>query len=47
VLYDARGARFNEIKVAWDPANPLSGRTPTIQDLSIHAATQQGTACVA
>jgi adenylyltransferase/sulfurtransferase len=46
VLYDARGARFTEIKIAWDPANPLSGRTPTIEDLSIHAGAQ-GAACVA
>jgi len=47
VLYDARSARFNEIKVTWDPANPLSGRAPTIQDLSIHAGPQHGAVCVA
>lgn len=47
VLYDARGARFNEIKIAWDPANPLSGRAPTIHDLTIHADAQHGTVCVA
>ena len=29
LLYDARAARFTEIKIAWDPANPLSGRAPT------------------
>jgi adenylyltransferase/sulfurtransferase len=47
LLYDARNARFNEIKIAWDPANPLSGRAPTIHDLSIHAATRHGTECAA
>ena len=26
LLYDARNTRFNEIKIAWDPANPLSGK---------------------
>ena len=25
LIYDALAARFTEIKVAWDPANPLSG----------------------
>lgn len=37
LLYDAQAARFIEIKVAWDPANPLSGTAPTIRDLAIHA----------
>jgi hypothetical protein len=41
LLYDARSARFNEIRIAWDPANPLSGKTPTIRDLSIHAGAPQ------
>jgi adenylyltransferase/sulfurtransferase len=36
LIYDARAARFSEIKVAWDPANPLSGTSPTIRDLSVH-----------
>jgi adenylyltransferase/sulfurtransferase len=36
LLYDALAARFNDIKVAWDPTNPLSGVDPTISDLSIH-----------
>src|SRR6478752_3080316 len=40
LIYDARATRFNEIKIAWDPANPLSGRAPTIRDLSIHAGGQ-------
>ena len=47
LLYDARGCRFNEIKIAWDPANPLSGNTPTIRDLSIHAGTEPGAVCAA
>jgi molybdopterin-synthase adenylyltransferase len=47
LLYDARNARFNEIKVAWDPANPLSGKAPTIRDLSIHAGGGQGAVCAA
>ena len=47
LLYDARSARFNEIRIAWDPANPLSGKTPTIRDLSIHAGAQQGAVCAA
>jgi adenylyltransferase/sulfurtransferase len=37
LLYDAQAARFTEIRIAWDPANPLSGTAPTIRDLSIHA----------
>jgi molybdopterin/thiamine biosynthesis adenylyltransferase len=43
LLYDGLAARFTEIKLAWDPANPLSGREPTIRDLSIHAARATGT----
>ena len=47
LLYDARATRFTEIKIAWDPANPLSGQTPTIRDLSIHAGAQPGEVCAA
>jgi adenylyltransferase/sulfurtransferase len=47
LLYDALAARFTEIKVGWDPANPLSGTTPTIRDLSIHARAGDGAICVA
>ena len=36
IIYDARGGRFQTVTIAWDPANPLSGETPTITDLSIH-----------
>jgi adenylyltransferase/sulfurtransferase len=45
VLYDARSTRFNEIRIAWDEANPLSGRSPTIRDLSIHAGGSDAPAC--
>ena len=31
LIYDALGARFETLKYAWDPDNPLSGRTPTIR----------------
>jgi adenylyltransferase/sulfurtransferase len=47
LLYDALAARFTEIKVAWDPANPLSGERPSISDLSIHAQAKDGAVCVA
>jgi adenylyltransferase/sulfurtransferase len=47
VLYDAQASRFTEIKVAWDPANPLSGTSPAIHDLSIHQASGSGAMCVA
>jgi len=47
LLYDARSARFNDIKVGWDPANPLSGRSPTIRDLSAHQGADSGAVCVA
>ncbi|WP_072396318.1 HesA/MoeB/ThiF family protein [Hyphomicrobium sp. CS1GBMeth3] len=38
LLYDAKEPRFETVRVAWDPDNPLTGRTPTIRDLSGHAA---------
>lgn len=38
LLYDAKDARFEKISVPWDPENPLSGRVPTITDLSHHDA---------
>ncbi|MBU2533239.1 MAG: molybdopterin-synthase adenylyltransferase MoeB [Alphaproteobacteria bacterium] len=37
MIYDALGGRFQNIKLKWDPKNPLSGENPTIRDLSIHA----------
>jgi adenylyltransferase/sulfurtransferase len=36
VMIDARAMRFETLSYAWDPANPLSGETPTIRDLSGH-----------
>lgn len=36
MIWDALGARFSEMKYRWDPANPLSGTTPTIKDLAVH-----------
>jgi adenylyltransferase/sulfurtransferase len=38
LLYDGLAARFTEVRLDWNPDNPLSGRQPTIRDLSIHAA---------
>jgi len=37
VMLDARAMRFETLRYAWDPANPLSGEKPTIRDLSVHA----------
>ncbi len=37
VIYDAKSSRFESVKIAWDPDNAISGRNPTIRDLSIHA----------
>jgi len=36
LIYDARGARFQTVNIAWDPNNPLNGENPTILDLSAH-----------
>lgn len=36
LIYDARSCRFENVNIAWDPANPLSGESPTITDLSVH-----------
>jgi molybdopterin-synthase adenylyltransferase len=36
VMLDARAMRFETLRYAWDPANPLSGEHPTIHDLSGH-----------
>jgi molybdopterin/thiamine biosynthesis adenylyltransferase len=36
MVFDALAARFETITVKWDPDNPLTGRQPTITDLSIH-----------
>jgi molybdopterin/thiamine biosynthesis adenylyltransferase len=37
VMIDARAMRFETLRYAWDPSNPLSGERPTITDLSPHA----------
>ena len=39
VIYDALACRFEQVKIAWDPANPLSGEAPRYRDLSHHRAT--------
>jgi len=36
LMVDARAMRFETLRYVWDPANPLSGESPTITDLSIH-----------
>jgi molybdopterin-synthase adenylyltransferase len=36
LMVDARSMRFETLRYAWDPSNPLSGETPSIRDLSIH-----------
>ena len=36
VMIDARAMRFETLRYRWDPANPLSGESPTIHDLSMH-----------
>ena len=38
LIYDGKDTRFETIRVAWDPDNPLSGRNPTIRDFSVHCA---------
>ncbi|HEX2840885.1 HesA/MoeB/ThiF family protein [Hyphomicrobium sp.] len=38
LLYDAKEPRFETIRVAWDPDNPLTGLKPTIFDLTPHQA---------
>ena len=37
VMLDASAMRFETLRYAWDPANPLTGTKSTIKDLSIHA----------
>ncbi len=45
LIYDALSTRFETVKVSWDPENPLSGRNPTIRDLS-HHKNAAGDVCV-
>jgi adenylyltransferase/sulfurtransferase len=47
VIYDALAARFEHVKVGFDPDNPLSGKNPAIKDLSLHAAPPAEPACAA
>jgi molybdopterin-synthase adenylyltransferase len=37
VMLDARAMRFETLRYAWDPANPLTGEKAAIKDLSLHA----------
>jgi adenylyltransferase/sulfurtransferase len=37
LMVDARDMRFETVNYGWDETNPLSGKNPTIRDLSIHA----------
>jgi adenylyltransferase/sulfurtransferase len=36
LMVDARSMRFETLGYAWDESNPLSGRSPTLRDLSAH-----------
>lgn len=36
LLYDALQARFSTVTYAWDPENPLNGRSPRFRDLTHH-----------
>lgn len=36
LMIDTRSMRFETLRYAWDPSNPLSGEKPTIKDLSGH-----------
>jgi adenylyltransferase/sulfurtransferase len=44
LTYDALGMRFREVRLRRDPRCPLCGETPSIRDLSIHAATAEACA---
>jgi len=35
VMIDARAMRFETLRYAWDPANPLTGERPTIGELVV------------
>ena len=37
LMIDARSMRFETLAYQWDPNNPLSGKNPTLRDLSSHA----------
>jgi molybdopterin-synthase adenylyltransferase len=46
MIWDALAAEFQELKVAWDPSNALSGTPRVITDLSFHRGTA-GAVCTA
>ncbi|HEY0292861.1 MAG TPA: HesA/MoeB/ThiF family protein, partial [Hansschlegelia sp.] len=37
LVVDALAMRFETLTYEWDPDNPVTGRAPTIRDLSVHA----------
>jgi molybdopterin/thiamine biosynthesis adenylyltransferase len=37
LIYDAKDTRFEKVAISWDPDNALSGTSPSIKDLSVHA----------
>lgn len=43
LICDVLASRFELVSVPWDPDNPLSGRAPTIVDLTIHRQTGDST----
>jgi adenylyltransferase/sulfurtransferase len=47
VIYDALTTRFDTMRYAWDPDNPLTGHRPSIRDLSIHAVATDAAVCAA
>ncbi|MTD94579.1 molybdopterin-synthase adenylyltransferase MoeB [Hyphomicrobium sp. xq] len=47
LMYDALAARFETLSIAWDPENPISGRNPSITDLSIHTVSKHNSTCAA
>jgi adenylyltransferase/sulfurtransferase len=40
ILLDAYSLRIDTLHYKWDPTNPLSGKSPSIRDLSVHACPQ-------
>jgi adenylyltransferase/sulfurtransferase len=38
LMVDARSMRFETLRYGWDRDNPLSGKKPTIKDLSVHSS---------
>lgn len=47
LIYDALSTRFQQVTVPYDPDNPLSGRNPTITDLSRHEGQASDATCAA